>query len=107
MTADYWVEFAPGIIMFGIGWGMTTPLLNSLALEWIEDQYFGEANGLFNTGRYTGAAVGTGAVFALLANDTGPESLPSYDDTLLFFMISTALACVLIWLPLGEKQLDQ
>ncbi len=101
----YWTDFAPGILMFGLGWGMSTPLLNSMALEWVEDRFFGEANGLFNTVRYTAAAIGTGAVFAFLTVDSGLESLPKYDATLLFFLVSTVAGFASLWVPLGVNQL--
>ena len=104
-NVNYWIDFAPGIMLFGLGWGMSTPLLNSLALEWVEEQFFGEANGLFNTVRYAAAAIGIGAVFAFLTVDSGVESLPKYNNTLLFFMLAAIAAFAVIWVPLGRNTL--
>lgn len=98
----YWADFAPGMILFGLGWGMSTPLINSYALEWIEEQFWGEANGLFNTVRYAAAAVGTGAVFALLTVDAGVESLVAYDRILGFFLVITIAAFACLWIPTGR-----
>ncbi|MCB0989748.1 MAG: MFS transporter, partial [Acidimicrobiales bacterium] len=100
---DYWSDFAPGLLLYGTGWGMSSPLQNSLALASIDERYFGELNGIFNTVRYTAGAIGTAVVFALLTVDTGPESLSHYDATLMFFAISAAVAFVVSWVPLNDR----
>ncbi|MFT5531213.1 MAG: MFS family permease [Candidatus Poriferisodalaceae bacterium] len=98
---NYWTDFAPGIMLYGLGWGMSAPLLNSVALKWIEERFWGEANGLFNTLRYAAAAVGTGAVFAILTQDDGPLSLPFYDRVLGFFVLCSAAGFLSLWIPMG------
>ena len=99
LEVEYWWAFAPGPILFGIGWGMSAPLLNSIALDSVEEEFFGETNGLFNTLRYAAAAVGTAAMFALLTVKSGSGALEFYQRTLLFFLVATAAGFLALWLP--------
>ncbi len=96
---NYWGVLAPAITLYGIGWGMSTPLLNSLALRWVEESHFGEINGLFNTMRYAAAAIGTAGLFALLQVDSGPEAVMYYRHVLIFFMCSASAAFLSLWIP--------
>ncbi len=96
---NYWGVLGPAILLYGIGWGMSTPLLNSLALRWVEETHFGEINGLFNTARYAAAAIGTAGLFALLTVDSGPEAVVYYQYVLIFFLCSAATAFLSLWIP--------
>ncbi len=96
---NYWGVLAPAITLYGIGWGMSTPLLNSLALRWVKEAHFGEINGLFNTARYAAAAIGTAGLFSLLTVDSGPEAVVYYQYVLIFFLCSAATAFLSLWIP--------
>ena len=89
-------------MIYGLGWGMSIPLLNGVALEWMEEQFFGETNGLFTTLRYASGAVGTAAVFALLTVNAGVEALPYYDRILAFFLVASTLSAMAMWIPVGK-----
>ncbi len=104
LSADvnYWLDFAPGPILYGMGWGMSTPLLNSIALSWVEDEFFGETNGLFNTLRYAAAAVGTAAVFALLV-DRGGTAIEDFEAILFFFVLASVAGFAALWLPVKQR----
>lgn len=99
---NFWSDFAPGIIIYGLGWGMSIPLLNGVALEWVEEKYYGETNGLFSTLRYAAAAIGTAAVFALLTVTSGVEALPYYDRILGFFFVASTLGALAMWIKIGR-----
>ena len=105
LSADinFWSAFAPGIMLYGLGWGMSIPLLNGVALEWVEEQYYGETNGLFSTVRYVAAAIGTAAVFALLTVNTGVEALPYYDRILGFFLAASVSGALAMWIKIGKS----
>ena len=105
LSADinFWSAFAPGIMLYGLGWGMSIPLLNGVALEWVEEQYYGETNGLFSTVRYVAAAIGTAAVFALLTVNAGVEALPYYDRILGFFLVASVLGALAMWIKIGKS----
>jgi len=104
VEANYWLDFAPGPILYGIGWGMSTPILNSIALSSVDEEFFGETNGLFNTLRYAAAALGTGAMFALLPVTSGVGALAYYDRTLLFYVVVGLAACASLWIPMNERK---
>ncbi len=101
-SVNFWSDFAPGIIMYGLGWGMSIPLLNGIALEWVEEKFYGETNGLFSTVRYTAAAVGTAALFAILTVTSGLEALPYYDRIFGFFLAASTLGALAMWVPIGK-----
>ncbi|PDH68157.1 MAG: hypothetical protein CNE88_06290 [Acidimicrobiales bacterium MED-G01] len=105
LSADinFWSDFAPGIMLYGLGWGMSIPLLNGVALEWVEEKYYGETNGLFSTVRYVAAAIGTAAVFALLTVNSGVEALPYYDRILGFFLVASASGALAMWIKIGKS----
>jgi hypothetical protein len=99
----YWTEFAPALVLFGVGWGMTTPLLNSLALSAVEERYWAETNAGFNTMRFVAAAIGTAGAIAIIGDPDRIDLVTAYDRTFLFFMVWIALAgvVVFVFLPSG------
>ena len=97
---NYWFTMAPSIFLFGLGWGMCVPLLNSVALKAVSEKYFGEVSGLFNTLRYASAAIGIAAFFALLTEDSGPGSLIYYQHALVFFLVAAIVAFLSLWIPM-------
>lgn len=99
---NYWFAMAPSILLYGMGWGMCVPLLNSVALKAVPDKYFGEVSGLFNTLRYAAAAIGIAAFFALLTEDSGPGSLIYYQHALVFFLVAASVAFASLWIPIGK-----
>lgn len=98
--ADYFREMAPTIALFGLGWGMCVPLLNSVALAWVDESYFGEISGLFNTLRYAASAIGIAGLFALLKDES--SSLVYYQHVLVFFLVSAIVAFGSLWIPIGK-----
>ena len=98
--ADYFREMAPTIALFGLGWGMCVPLLNSVALAWVDESYFGEISGLFNTLRYAASAIGIAGLFTLLGDDS--DSLVYYQHVLVFFLVFAIAAFLSLWIPIGK-----
>ena len=101
-TPNYWFIMAPSIALFGLGWGMCVPLLNSVALKAVPEKYFGEVSGLFNTLRYASAAIGIAALFAVLTEDSGAASLVYYQRALVFFLIAASVGFMSLWIPLSR-----
>ncbi|WP_420622588.1 MFS transporter [Candidatus Poriferisodalis sp.] len=100
--ADYLREMAPTIALFGLGWGMCVPLLNSVALAWVDESYFGEISGLFNTLRYAASAIGIAGLFALLKDASGEGALVYYQHVLAFFLVFAIAAFLSLWIPIGR-----
>ena len=101
---SYWFTMAPSIFLFGLGWGMCVPLLNSIALKAVPEKFFGEISGLFNTLRYASAAIGIAAFFALLTEDSGPGSLIYYQRALTFFLVAASVAFASLWIPMSRSE---
>ena len=101
---NYWLTMAPSIGLFGLGWGMCVPLLNSVALSAVPEKFFGEVSGLFNTLRYASAAIGIAAFFALLTEDSGPGSLIYYQHALVFFLVAAGVAFLSLWIPMARSR---
>ena len=102
---NYWLDYAPALALFGLGWGMATPLLNSMALGAVEERYWGETNAMFNTTRYVAAAIGTAGAIAIIGDKNRPDEVAAYQRTFLFFSIWLAAAVVLlVAVPHGPRR---
>ncbi|MCP3857164.1 MAG: MFS transporter [Actinomycetia bacterium] len=102
-TPNYWAEFAPSLGLFGLGWGMCIPQLNSMAVAEVEQRFWGETNATFNTLRYAGAAVGTAGAIAILGSEDRPDLLEAFDRSFLFFAVSILISAVLVWIPVRAR----
>jgi len=103
---NYFIDFLPGIMGFGFGWGMSAPMQNSLALQWVGESRWGETNGLFNTLRYAAAAFGAAGVFAFLDTGGSAEAVPSYTRTLQFFLVAALVGWLAMLIPIGQPDLS-
>jgi hypothetical protein len=97
---NYWLRFAPTMVLFAAGWGFTAPPLNSGALSGVPQDHWGEVNASFNTVRNVAGALGIAAALAILSSgpETGPDALAAYDRTWLFFTAGTAACTLTVWL---------
>lgn len=62
-----WLRLAPGLLLLGIGYGLTNAALGRLAVESVPRSRAGMGSGANNTARYVGGAVGVAIIAALLA----------------------------------------
>jgi EmrB/QacA subfamily drug resistance transporter len=62
------LDLLPGLLVAGVGLGMTFAPLQTVAMHDIEPRMAGAASGLINTTRQLGAVIGSAAVGALLQN---------------------------------------
>jgi hypothetical protein len=63
-----WLDLLPGLLVAGVGMGMTFAPMQTLAMRDIDPRMAGAASGLINTSRQFGTVVGSAAVGALLQN---------------------------------------
>lgn len=66
-TSDRW-SFLPGLLVAGIGMGMTFAPLYSIALRTLDARFGGVASGVINTVQEVGSVIASAAVGALLQN---------------------------------------
>lgn len=93
----YWTDLAPGLILFGMGWGMTIPPLNGWTLEQVTQDNWGEVNAAFNTGRNVAAAIGSAAVVGLIGDADRIDRMAAYDRTWIFFVFWVVAGGVVLW----------
>ncbi len=103
----YALRFAPMVALFGFGWGISNPSMNSWALSRVPQEAYGEVNAAFNTFRNLAAAVGTAVAFAVLGSGDDGGADP-YRRTYLFFALSVALSWLTItvgtaWIARRER----
>src|SRR5262249_30805770 len=72
-----WLVLLPGLILAGIGLGITSTGLASAALAAVEPAHAGMAAGLVNTLRQVGTATGVAVLGALYASPVTPATLPA------------------------------
>jgi EmrB/QacA subfamily drug resistance transporter len=102
LAADYWTEVLPGMIVLGLGAGLSFVSITTAALESVEDSASGIASGLLSTtvqiGGALGVAVLVGVVVTQRANDlvaSGSAPLAAQVGGLqLAFLIAAAVALV-------------
>ena len=93
-SPDYWLGAAPAIALFGAGWALTQPPLNSGVMAQVHPDAFGEVNAAFNTVRNIAGALGIALAIAILG-DTSTATLDDYEHVFLFFMVAV-VACWLV-----------
>jgi hypothetical protein len=72
-----WTALVPGLIIAGLGFGATGPILTEAALQAVPQHRVGAAAGVLNTFRQVGTAIGIaalGAVFQVRVLDSLTES---------------------------------
>lgn len=89
---NYLIDFMPTVALFGIGWGISNPSMNSWALANTPPAFFGEVNASFNTNRNLAAAFGTTAAIAIIGAENRPDFLAAYDRVNLFFATAVGLS---------------
>ncbi len=102
---NYWLDLAPVIGGFGLGWGLSHPQMNSYALNHVPAENFGETNAAFNTVRNIAAAVGTAGAVAIVGSADRTDALAAFGRANTFFTVWVALAFVT--LAIGTWRLER
>jgi len=89
-------SFLPGIASFGFGWGLSSPTMNSYALEAVDDRYWGSMNAAFNMLRNVAGAVGAAAAVAFVGSRDRPDIVAAFDRAFMFFAGATILGALVI-----------
>ncbi|MGF1599628.1 MAG: MFS transporter [Acidimicrobiales bacterium] len=106
---DYLLVLAPTVAGFGLGWGLSSPSMNSWALANTPPAFMGEVNASFNTIRNLAAAVGTTGAIAILGAADRPDALAAYERANIFFAIWVGLSCLTVtvgswWLTRSRRR---
>lgn len=102
-SADDWGAMLPGLVLFGVGMGLTFAPLNGAALVGIPAERLGQANAAFNTGRFLSGAVGIAAVVAALGDGAGDDVMAPYDRAFGLLVVLSVVAAGLLALAWPRK----
>ena len=92
----YATEMLPGLIMYGVGMGLTFAPVNAAALGHVPPSQYGQANAGFSTGRFLSGAIGVAAVIAALGEGDDADPMAAYDRGFAMLAVVSALAAVLL-----------
>ena len=89
---EYLAEWLPGVVLLGIGAGITFPNVSSAAVASAPGESFATATGVSSVVRQVGAAVGVAVVVAILgAPQTLEDAAAAFDNAWLF-----AAGCLIV-----------
>jgi EmrB/QacA subfamily drug resistance transporter len=86
---DYWSIF-PAMALFGTGWSLTNPPLNSGVVSRVAADLYGEVNAAFNTVRNIAAALGIAVAVAVLGPADRVDPLGAYRTAFIVLAVSVA-----------------
>ena len=86
---------APGLLVLGLGLGITTPSVQTLAMAAVDRAQAGMAAGVSSTARYLGGVIGVGIVSTILASSGDPLAAHRFAADVLAIALALALAAAL------------
>jgi predicted MFS family arabinose efflux permease len=93
-----YITIAPAMGLFGMGWSLTQPPLNSGVVNRVSPDLYGEVNASFNTVRNIAGALGIAVAVTLIGKADRPDPLAVYDRVFAVFAVSVALCWLVLWL---------
>jgi MFS family permease len=69
-------DLVPGLLVLGVGIGLSTPAVQTVSMAAVERAKSGMAAGVSSTARYLGGVIGVGVVSTLLAGS--PDALAAH-----------------------------
>lgn len=92
---DYLSTMLPGLVLYGVGMGLTFAPVNAAALLEVPSTKYGQANAGFSTVRFLASALGIAAVIAAIG-EAGDDAFAGYDRAFAVLAIVSAAALVLV-----------
>ncbi len=89
---NYWLSAGPCIGLFGAGWALTQPTLNSSVLSHVSADFYGEVNAAFNTIRNVAGALGIAVAIAIVGDPERANPMAAYGRAFAAFAVA-GLAC--------------
>jgi NTE family protein len=84
VTPDFLGKWLPGLVILGIGAGLTFPTLSGAAVGSVPGPRFAVATALNSVARQIGAALGVAVLIAILGNPSPLQALHAFDHGWLF-----------------------
>ena len=93
-TPDYLGAMLPGLVLYGIGMGLTFAPVNAAALVDVDPSQYGQANAGFSTGRFLAGALGIAATIAALGD--GSDPFAGYDRAFTLLTVTSIASAALV-----------
>ena len=96
VTPDFLGGWLPGMLILGVGAGLTFPTLSGAAVGSVPGPRFAVASSLNSVARQLGAALGVAILIAIIGTPTPPQALHAFEHGWLFAggcFLAGALAC--------------
>jgi NTE family protein len=103
---DFLGGWLPGMLILGVGAGLTLPTLSSAAVGSVPGPRFAVATSLSSVARQLGAALGVAVLIAILGNPAPAQALHAFEHGWLFaggcFLVGSLACLALVVKPAGE-----
>ncbi len=86
-----YVLVAPALGLFGMGWSLTHPPLNSGVVSRVEPDLYGEVNASFNTVRNIAGALGIAVAVTIIGPADRPDPIAAYHRVFVVFAVAVFL----------------
>jgi CRP-like cAMP-binding protein len=111
VRADFLGGWLPGMLILGLGAGLTFPTLSAAAVSSVPGPRFAIATSLSSVSRQLGAALGVAALIAIIGTPSAAQALHAFEHGWLFAggcFLAGAVAClVLVVKGAGSDSLPQ
>jgi NTE family protein len=101
-------DWLPGMLILGVGAGLTFPTLSSAAVGSVPGPRFAVASSLSSVSRQLGAALGVAVLIAILGTPTPAQALHAFEHGWLFaggcFVVGSLTCLALVVKPSGDAQ---
>jgi EmrB/QacA subfamily drug resistance transporter len=107
---DFLGEWLPGLLILGVGAGLTFPTLSGAAVGSVPGPRFAVASSLNSVSRQLGAALGVAVLIAIIGTPTPRQALHAFEHGWLFAggcFLAGALACLTLVLDRASPIADQ
>jgi MFS family permease len=102
---DYLVDFFPGLVLIGIGVGLTLPTMMASATSELPPENFATGSAVVNMLRQVGLAIGVAVLVAVLGTSSAPNTvLDAFDRAWLVTAAVAAAAAVASLATLGVRR---
>ena len=92
---DYLGAMLPGLVLYGLGMGLTFAPVNAAALVDVRAEAYGQANAGFSTGRFIAGALGIAVTIAALGNGDG-NPFDGYDRAFTLLAVISMLSALTV-----------
>ncbi|MGH3245227.1 MAG: MFS transporter, partial [Trebonia sp.] len=109
LTPDYATRMLPGMLLTGIGVGLTLPTLVSAAVSAVPPNRFATGSGIVTMARQVGIVLGVAVLVTVLGHPAGEGALPAFQRaTVVLAVIACCGALVdLLLIPARRRERDQ